>query len=237
MQYVVHIFAIYLWANVSIMTEPCYPHNLNHLARFINQPLFPFAFRWFLFNHYHPDLEQVPANIEDLPSFEGEIKVYHSVIATYYAPSDLCGAGGLQHEFIRSTPSFYGHECHDTVFVVLDESKKGMEGMEIGHVHLFFSFQYRRWNFSCALINWFVHDDKPDHDTGMWTVQMEHDRCGQLTIEVIVNSIAQGAHILPVYSSSQVPNDFSHHNPLDSFNSFFVNHYIDHHAYEFITVT
>ena len=28
---------------------------------------------------------------------------------------------------------------------------------------------------------------------------------------------------------------FSHHDALDSFNSFFVNHFIDHHAHEFIT--
>jgi hypothetical protein len=97
----------------------------------------------FLFHHNCPDSEQAPANIEDLPSFEGEIKVYHSVIVTYYAPSDLCGASGLHCEFIRSTPSFHGHGRRDTVFVVLDESKKGMEGMEIGRVLLFFSFQYR----------------------------------------------------------------------------------------------
>ena len=48
-----------------------------------------------------------------------------------------------------------------------------MEGMEVGHVLLFFSFQYHQHNFSCTLINWFVHDDEPDHDTGMWTVQIE----------------------------------------------------------------
>ena len=46
----------------------------------------------------------------------------------------------MRREFIRSTPSFYGHERWDTVFVVLDDSKGGMEGMEIGHVLLFFSF-------------------------------------------------------------------------------------------------
>jgi hypothetical protein len=125
-------------------------------------------------------LEQAPANIENLLLFKGEIKVYHSAILTYYAPSNLCGAGGLHHKFIWSTPSFHGHGHRDTVFLVLDESKKGMEGMEIGHVLLFFSFQYRRQNFSCSLINWFVHDDEPDHDTGMWTVQMEHDSHGQL---------------------------------------------------------
>ncbi len=67
---------------------------------------------------------------------------------------------------------------------------------------------------------------------------MEHDRHGWPTIEVInIDSIARGAHLLPVYGSSRVPDDFSHHDTLDSFNSFFVNHYIDHHTHKFITVT
>src|SRR6266540_165857 len=103
------------------MTEPRYPRNLNHLARYINQPLFPFALRRFLFHYNHPDLEQAPADIKDLPLFERDIKVYHSAIATYYAPSDLCGAGGLHREYIWLTPSFHGHRHRDTVFVVLDE--------------------------------------------------------------------------------------------------------------------
>jgi len=47
----------------------------------------------------------------------------------------------------------------DTVFVVLDDSKPGMEGMEIGQVLLFFLFYYCRKPYSCALIKWFVHDE------------------------------------------------------------------------------
>ena len=122
----------------------------------------------------HPD-HQLPTDINDLPPFEGNIKVFHSAVAIYYALSVLCGAGGLRRERIRSTPSFFGHQRRDTVFVVLDEQKKGMEGMEVGRVLLFFSFHYRRKPFSCALINWFIHDDEPDRDTGMWTVRLEHD--------------------------------------------------------------
>ena len=199
--------------------------------------MFPLALRQFLFIHNHPD-QQVPANIEDLPLFEGEIKVYHSAGATYYAPSDSCGAGGLRRKRIRSTPSFHGHERHDTVFVVLDESKSRMEGMEIGRVLLLFSFHYRRETFSCALINWFIHDDEPDCDTGMWTVQLECDRRGQPTVDIInIDTIARGAHLLPIYGFSRIPDDFSHHDALDSFNSFFVNHFIDQHAHEFITMS
>jgi hypothetical protein len=210
---------------------------VHQLAAFIHQPNFPFAFRRFLFTLNHPD-QEAPVELEDLPSFNGEVRVHHSAIATFYAPSDLCGAGGLRRERIRSTPSFHGHERRDTVFVVLDESKTGMEGMEIGRVLLFFSFHYRRKNYSCALINWYVHDGEPDRDTGMWTVQLECDVGGQPTIEVVdIDTIARGAHLLPIYGSSRLPDDFSHHDALDSFNSFFVNHFIDHHAHEFITMS
>ncbi len=198
--------------------------------------MLPCALRRFLFNHNHPD-EEIPANIDDLPPFEGNIQVHHSAVATFYAPSDLCGAGGLRREHIRSSPSFHGYERRDTVFVVLDESKKGMKGMEIGRVLLFFSFQYRRRSFSCALVNWFVHEGEPDWDTGMWTVQLEHDWRRQPVTDVIdIDSIARGAHLLPVYGSTRVPDDFCFHKALDSFNSFFVNHYIDHHSHEFISM-
>ena len=88
-------------------------------------------------------------------------------------------------------PFYHGHECHDTVFVVLDKSKAGMEGMEIGCVLPFLSFYYHRKHFLCALINWFLHEEEPDHDTGMWTVKLECDRWGQPTVEVIdIDSIA-----------------------------------------------
>ncbi|KAH9008341.1 hypothetical protein EDB83DRAFT_2509114 [Lactarius deliciosus] len=114
--------------------------------------------------------------------------------------------------------------------------KPGMEGMEIGRVLLFFSFEYRRKNFSCALINWFVHTDERDPDTGMWIVKQELDRRGKPTLEVIhVDSIARAAHLLPIYGGSRVPEDFDYHTALDSYCTYFVNHYVDHHAHEFIS--
>ena len=134
------------------------------------------------------------------------------------------------------TPIFYGHPQRDTVFVVLDDSKPGMEGMEIRWVLLFFSFYYQYKPYSCALINWFVHDDEPDADTGMWTVQLECNWKGEPTVQVIpLKTIAHRVHLLPVYGSTRVPEEFSHHDALDSFNSFFVNHFVDHHAHGFIT--
>ena len=171
-------------------TELHYPQHIYQLAEFIHQPAFPFALRRFLFILNNPN-KPIPTAIEDLPAFEGKIKVYHSATATFYAPSDLCGAGGLRRELIRSTPSFHGHEQRDTVFVVPDDFQKGMEGMEIGRILLFFSFSYRRQTYSCALINWYVHNDEPDHDTGMWPVQLEQDAQGHPTVDVIdIDTIA-----------------------------------------------
>ena len=216
-------------------TEYGYPRNLAHLAKAIRQPKFPLALRSFLFMYDRPN-QRPPRQLEDFPPFEADIKVYHSAVAVFYAPSELCGTGGLHRERIRSNPSFHGHKRRDTVFVVLDDSKNGMEGMEIGRVLLFFSFHYRRKDFSCALINWFVHDEERDRDTGMWTVQLECDRTGQPTVQVIeLDTIVRGAHLLPVYGSSRIPDDFSHHDALDSFDSFFVNHFIDQHAHELMT--
>ncbi|KAH9029569.1 hypothetical protein EDB85DRAFT_2074436 [Lactarius pseudohatsudake] len=195
-----------------------YPSQLHALAVYIKQPKFPLVFTQFLYKVSHPDEQVAPSTIGECPAFEGMIKVHHSAVATFYAPGDLSGSGGLQRERIRSTPHFFGHPRRDTVFVVLDDSQPGMDGMEIGRVLLFFSFEYRRKSFSC-----------------MWVMKQEVNRRGQPTLEVIhVDSIARAAHLLPIYGSSRVPEDFDYHDALDTYYSFFVNHYVDYHAHEFI---
>ena len=86
------------------------------------------------------------------------------------------------------------------------------------------------------MIHWYVCDDEPDIDTEMWTVQLEHDQHGIPTVQVIeVETIAYAAHLLPFYGSSRVPDDYSCHDALDSFYSFFVNHFINNHAHELLT--
>ena len=205
----------------------------------IQEPQFPLALHQFLYEYNYPNSENLPSHKDNCPPFAGKIHVYHSAIATFYSPSDLCGAGGMLRERIRSNPSFKGHQQHDTVFVVLDESQPGMLGMVIARVLLFFSFHYRHKDFSCAFVNWFIpHDtEQPDADTGMWTVHLEQNhRTGHPVYQVIdVDTIARGAHLLPIFGSHRVPEGFSHHNALDGYQSFFVNHYIDHHAHEFLT--
>jgi hypothetical protein len=220
-----------------IQTERGYLKYLEGLAQHIDCPELIVALREFLHLYDYPDTnpQQIP-NIDECPTFHGKIHVYHLVVARFYAPSDLCGAGGLHQQHICSTPSFYGMPRHDTVFVVLDESKPGMEGIVIACMLSFFSFCYCNQDFSCALVNWFIHtDDMPDKDTGMWIMELEHAQGGCPTFQVIeLDTVARGAHLLPVYGANPLPPNFDYNNSLDSFSSFFVNHFIDHHGHEFV---
>ncbi|KIM35103.1 hypothetical protein M413DRAFT_79750, partial [Hebeloma cylindrosporum] len=50
-----------------------------------------------------------------------------------------------------------------------------------------------------------------------------------------LDSIVRGAHLLPMYNSNPLPEDFHFSRSLDVFCAFFVNSYVDHHAHEFIT--
>ena len=219
--------------------EPKYPKTLEALAKYINQPNFPHQLWKFVYTQRHPKSEGHPINFEEHIHFDGKIYVYHLAIAQFYAPSDLCGAGGMYRERIRSNPSWYNDgPRHDTVFVVLDESQAGMHGMLVARVLLFFSYYdaYLDENVPCALVNWFVLDgDEPDKATGMWILCPEYE--GRVrTVEVIhLDSIARGAHLLPVFGSGFLPEDFQYEVSLDVFCSYFVNHYIDHHAHEFLT--
>ena len=173
-------------------SEPMYPSQLHTLVVYINQPKFPLIFMQFLYKCCHPKEQFAPPTIEECSVFNGAIKVYHSTVTTYYVPSDLSRSGGLWHKQICSMPNFFGHPCYVTVFVVTDNSWLGMEGMEIGCVLLFFSFEYQCKTFLCALINWFVHIDGCDLDTQMWFVRQEVDHHGRPTLEVIhLDSIAQ----------------------------------------------
>jgi len=74
--------------------ELSYPQNLEKLAEHVSQPKLPLAFCQFLFILDCPD-QPSPSVIDVCPQFQGEIKVYHSAIASFYTPSDCCGVGGM----------------------------------------------------------------------------------------------------------------------------------------------
>jgi hypothetical protein len=167
--------------------------------------------------------------------------VFHSAFATFYAPSDLCGAGGMYRECIRSNMRWKGKPRHDTVFVKISDDEGGvMNGMLIARVLLFFSFHVPilREVFPCALVNWFIPvSDQRDRVMGTWEVKLEMAgvRAMQPTLEVIhLDSIVRGAHLLPAYGRGFLPEDFDFRDALEAFQSYFVNNLIDYHAHELL---
>ncbi|KAF9528314.1 hypothetical protein CPB83DRAFT_767174 [Crepidotus variabilis] len=223
---------------LSITPAQGYPRDLESLAVHISQLLFPTTFRRFLWSEIHPDnvnqAHTIP--VDQCPLFSGRISVHHSAIAYFYAPSDVCGAGGMYHERIRSTPLWQkSYPRRDTVFVETDHVRPGMLGMTIARVFLFFSFTFLRQSYSCAFVHWIERDgDEVDPETGLWVVRPEFIGNQRSMAVIDLDCIARGAHLLPVFGPAPLPATLHFSQSLDIFRAFFVNRFIDHHSHEFV---
>ncbi|KAJ7680040.1 hypothetical protein B0H17DRAFT_943571, partial [Mycena rosella] len=49
-----------------------------------------------------------------------------------------------------------------------------------------------------------------------------------------VDSIARAAHLIGVYGTAALPEDFHFSDSLDAFDTYFLNPYPDHHMHEFL---
>jgi hypothetical protein len=168
-----------------------------------------------------------------------EVKVFHSALATYHAPSDLSGIGGMHREWIRATPSWQnGAGRHDCVFIDREPELDGFAGLYVARIKLFLSFVIENeagaGNYPCALVEWFsTYGDSPCEDTGLWSVIPDHDVRGQrVTSLVHIDTILRGAHLIGVAGHHLLPKTLTHNCSLDVFQRFYVNKYIDYHAHE-----
>ncbi|KAG1891996.1 hypothetical protein F4604DRAFT_1565619 [Suillus subluteus] len=193
--------------------------------------------RHFLFSQLYPndprDLEDVPA--ASCPRHEGKLQVFNSAAATFYAPSDPSGIGGMRHEHIRACPLWRNeYPRNDCVFINTDSNAEGMRGLEIARVICFFSFKHDWEVYSCVLIQWFDKiGDCADEDTGMWMVRPSLHEDGSRNLAVIhIETVYCAAHLIPVYGSEYIPHSLKFYHSYDSFRSFYVNKYADHHAFE-----
>jgi hypothetical protein len=110
-----------------------------------------------------------------------------------------------------------------------------MRGLEVARVFLFFSFSHRFTLYPCALVQWFsIIGDEPDEETGLWMVEPEVHKDGQLYLAIIhLDTILRAAHLIPAYRTSDfVKRSLTMHDTLDEFKVFYVNKYVDHHAFE-----
>lgn len=164
------------------------------------------------------------------------VRVHHSAVATYHAPGDPSGVGGMRREHIRATPSWRsGAARYDCVFISKDPTLAGFRGLYAARVRLFLSFKYESKPYECAVVEWYVPvAEEPDEDTGMWVVEPEFNDDGVSgPFEVIhTDTIYRGAHMIGFYGEHFVPSALRASDSLDVFEAFFVNNWIDYHAHE-----
>ena len=107
-----------------------------------------------------------------------------------------------------------------------------MRGLDIVHIQVLFSFEFRGKRYPCALVHWFSRiGDATDEDTGMWIVQPELDDDQPVVSVIHLDCVVCAAHLIGVYGSKSIPRDLTFHDSLDAFISFYVNKFIDHHAF------
>jgi hypothetical protein len=208
---------------------------VTNLALQIDQPSLPELIRRFLYDQQYPDspLTSTNVSLHACPPFDGMLSIFASAAASYYAPSDPGGIYDMRREHIRATPSWRnGPARYDCAFVNSEPELDGFHGLNVVRILLFFSFVFNGKTYPCALVRWFSRiSEERDENTGMWTVMPEVEEDGSPSISVIhLDCIFRAAHLLPIYGNDPI-GSISPHDTLDVFPSFYVNKYIDHHAF------
>ena len=109
----------------------------------------------------------------------------------------------------------------------------GMGGLDVTRVKLFFPFEHCDRTYPCALIHWFSKiGEELDVNTGMWQVGPDFDAEGELLHVVIhINSMIHAACLLGE-PDGPLSASVTYVSALDLFVPFYMNKYIDHHAYK-----
>jgi hypothetical protein len=109
-----------------------------------------------------------------------------------------------------------------------------MHGLDITRIQLFFSFAYNSTKYPCALMHWFSHvAESVDRDMGMWVVEPDSaDDRRPLASVIHLDTIICAAHLLLVFEEGFISRFLSSTDTLDEFLTFYVNKYVNHHAFE-----
>ncbi|KAJ6630166.1 hypothetical protein B0H10DRAFT_2362304 [Mycena sp. CBHHK59/15] len=214
-----------------------YPRRPEALGQFLQIPHLPNLIRRFLWSQGNPnsDVPSADVPLRDCPQYLGKVKVFPSAVATFYAPSDQSGIGGMYRERIRAVRSWRGGAPrYDCVFVEQDPDQPGFRGLHAARVLAFMSLRHSGIAYPCALVTWFsAIGDVPCPDVGMWMVDPDLDAAGKREISIIhLDTILRAAHLIPVYGDEPVPRHFKHYDSLDRFAAFYINKYADHHSHE-----
>lgn len=75
--------------------------------------------------------------------------------------------------------------------------------------------------------------DTPDKMVGMWVVKPEYTANRRRVAAVVhLDSVVRGAHLIPVYQKQQISRKHIYSTTLNEFKQFYINKYIDYHAFE-----
>jgi hypothetical protein len=200
--------------------------------------------RRFLYEQMHPETDRsgMDVDLQDCPHFSGRFSVFDSAVATYYLPSDTLGQAGFYRERIRATAPARGQNSspdprYDCVLVAMDTASPGFSSMQVARVRLLLSITHLDRVIPCALVDWFISEGNgPDPVMGMWVVKPERTANNRRSSSIIpLDSVLRGIHLLPVHKKRVVAQAHSHSRSLDIYRRFYVNKYIDYHAFETIT--
>jgi hypothetical protein len=209
-----------------------YPEDL---ATELKQPRLPHALRLFIHDQTNSGTPSDSVPEEQLPVLTGRISTYSCAHATYYAPSDFSGTGGMHREVIRCNPSWLGkHPRYDTV-LVQNGDEEGMRGMIVGRVLQLCKFTHDGVTYPCAFVEWFVRtSDEPDPVTGLWIVKPQLNGRRRDVGFVHLDCVVRGCQLIGVYGNDFLPINFCHSWTHTLFRRFYVNRWTDYHSHECI---
>ena len=169
------------------------------------------------------------------PRFAGRVHVFIHTTVTFHTPSDPSNDDGMQQEIICAAPSWLkGMPRYDCILINSDNKLIGMCGMEVAQAICFFSFLYLGVTYPCTLVHWFgCISEEPDDDTGMWMVAPDLDCTGEKPVLMVIHidCIFCAAHLIPIFRDLFVPDKVTLDTSLDYFKGFYVNQFVDHHAF------
>ncbi|KAA1472182.1 hypothetical protein DENSPDRAFT_778039 [Dentipellis sp. KUC8613] len=226
------------WVEEDTDDVRAYSQKLQELALEVGDTALELHFRRFLYDQLYGDDNHSSQDIldSDLPVIGSTVRIYKSAVATFYAPSELSGRGGMHSERIRSTAMWYGEgEQRDTVLVQNGETTDPMGGMLVARIQRFVSFMHQDAIYPCAIVNWYMPDgNAPDPDTGMWVVLPEKSNDKRTIGVVHMDCLVRACHLIPVYGQTRLPVGFRRTDSHIAFKGYYVNHYIDYHTHECI---
>ena len=204
-----------------------YPQDFEALSTVVSEPDLQFLAQECIAN-------QLGVNLNTVELSDCRVSVFHSAIATFFAPSDPSGTHGMRRERIRSTPSWRGRKPQrNCAFVVEDADVPGMAGLNVVQVQLFFSLVYHNVLYPMALVDWFKKGGC-DPLTEMWVVHPDVSHRSQDRTVLHLDSFLRGAHLIPIFGNNELPLDLHFTDSLNAFEQYYVNKYIDHHAHKII---